>query len=66
MLFVAPVRGMLFVELAKIEDGWLWRSCMAGSMPRVGFGCYDRLVVENVKGRIGNIAGGEESIVWCD
>jgi hypothetical protein len=32
---------------------------MTGSMPRVGFDCYDRLVVENEKGRMGNIVGGE-------
>jgi hypothetical protein len=47
---------MLYVELVKVEDGWLWRSSMTGSMSEVRFGCYDRFVAENVKGRMGNIA----------
>jgi hypothetical protein len=55
---------MLSVELAKVKDGWLWCSGMTGSMSRVGFDCYDRLVVENVKGGMGGIAGGEELIAW--
>jgi hypothetical protein len=53
---VASARGMLSVELAKVEDGWLWHSGMTGSILGVGFGCYDRLVAENVKGRMGNIS----------
>jgi hypothetical protein len=47
------VNGMLSVELMKVEHGWLWHSGMTGSMVGVGFGCYDRLVVKNVKGRMG-------------
>jgi hypothetical protein len=39
---------------------------MTGSMPGVGFCCYDWLVAKNVKGRMANIAGGEEPIAWCD
>jgi hypothetical protein len=35
---------------------------MTGSTPGVGFGCFDRLVVKNVMGRMGNIACGEEPI----
>jgi hypothetical protein len=57
---------MLFVELVKVEDGWLWSSGMTGSMPGVRFDCYDRLVAENVRGRMGNIAGGGEPTAWCD
>jgi hypothetical protein len=57
---------MLSVELAKVEDGWLWHSGMTGSLPEVWFGCYDSLVVENAKGRMGNITGSEEPIAWCD
>jgi hypothetical protein len=57
---------MLYVELVKVKDDWLWHSGMTGSMSGVGFGCYDRLVVENVKDRMGNIASGEEPIAWCD
>jgi hypothetical protein len=57
---------MLFVELVKVEDGWLWCSGMTSSMPEVGFGCYDRLVMENAKGRMGNITGGGKPTTWCD
>jgi hypothetical protein len=63
---VALTRDILSVELAKVENGWLWRSGMTGSMPGVGFCCYDWLVAKNVKGRMANIAGGEEPIAWCD
>jgi hypothetical protein len=63
---VAPVKGMLFVQLVKVEDDWLWHSGMTCCMPGVGFGCYDRLVAESVKGRMGNIAGGGEPTAWCD
>jgi hypothetical protein len=62
----APVNCMLSVELAKVENGWLWRSGMTGSMPGVGFHFYDRLVLENAKGRVGNIAAGGEHTAWCD
>jgi hypothetical protein len=57
---------MLYVELVKVKDDWLWHSGMTGSMSGVGFGCYDRLVVENAKDRMGNIASGEEPVAWCD
>jgi hypothetical protein len=57
---------MLSVEMAKVEDDWLWRNDMTGSMLGVGFGCYDRIGVENAKGKMENIAGGEELIAWCD
>jgi hypothetical protein len=63
---VALVKGMLFVELTKVEDGWLWHNDRIGSMPEVGFDCFDKLVVEKVNDRMGNIVGGEEPIAWCD
>jgi hypothetical protein len=40
---VAPAKGMLSVELAKVEDDWLWHSGMTGRMPGIGFDCYDWL-----------------------
>jgi hypothetical protein len=58
--------GMLSVELVKVEYDWLLRSGMTGRMLGDGFGCYDRLVVENAKGRMENIASGEELIARCD
>jgi hypothetical protein len=63
---VALAKGMLSVELAKVEDGWMWHSGMIDSMLEDGFGCYDRLVVKNAKGMMGNIAGGGEPTAWCD
>jgi hypothetical protein len=53
---------MLFVELVKVEDDWLWRSGMTGNMPEVGFGYFGRLELENAEGRMGNIAGDAEPI----
>jgi hypothetical protein len=62
---VILVEGMLFTELAKVEGDWLWCSGRIGSMPEVGFGCFGKLVVEEVKDRMKNIAGGAEPIAWC-
>jgi hypothetical protein len=66
MWFMALVEGMLFVGLTKVEDGWLCHNDRIGSMPEVGFGSVDKLVVEKVKDRMGNIVGDEEPIAWCD
>jgi hypothetical protein len=56
---------MLFVELAMVEDGWLWCNSRIGSMSEVGFGCFGKLVVEEANDRIRNFAGGEEPIAGC-
>jgi hypothetical protein len=56
---------MLFVELAKVEDDWLWHSDMTGNMPEVEFGYFGRLGLENADGRTGNITGYAEPIAWC-
>jgi hypothetical protein len=57
---VALAKGMLSVELAKVDDCWLWHSGMTGCMPGDGFGCYDMFMAESTKGRMGSIAGGGE------
>jgi hypothetical protein len=62
---VALAEGMLSVELAKVEDDWLWSSGMTSNMLEVGFGYFGRLGLENAKGRTGNIAGDAEPISWC-
>jgi hypothetical protein len=62
---VALLEDMLFVELAKVMDDWLWHSGMIGNKPRLGLGCFGRLVVGNVKGMMENITGGGEPIAWC-
>jgi hypothetical protein len=56
--------GMLFVELAKDEDDWLWHSGMTGNMPEHGLGCFGRHAVEKAKGKMGSIGGGEEPTAW--
>jgi hypothetical protein len=61
---VALLEGMLFVELVKVEDGWLWHSDMTGNKPRVRLGCFGRLFVEKAKGKIESIGGGGEAIAW--
>jgi hypothetical protein len=65
VIYVAG-EGMLFVELVKVEDGWLWCNGRIGGIPEVGFGCFDKLVVEKAKDRTGSIVDGEEPIAWCD
>jgi hypothetical protein len=52
---------MIFGELTEAEDGWLWRSNMAGSKPELGLGCFGRIVVETTKGRMESISGGEST-----
>jgi hypothetical protein len=37
---VALLEDMLFVELEKIVDGWLWHSDMIGNKPGLGLGCF--------------------------
>jgi hypothetical protein len=65
MLFGELEEGMLSVELAKVEGGWLWRNDMTGSRPNLGLGCLNRLVVETTNGRMESIVGGREPIAWC-
>jgi hypothetical protein len=48
-------QGMLFVELAKAEDGWLWRSDKIGNKLELEVGCFGKLVVERAKGTMENI-----------
>jgi hypothetical protein len=66
MLFVELAEGVLFVELVKVEDGWLWHSGMISSMPEIGFGYLYKPVVKKSKDKMGDIIGGEEPIAWCD
>jgi hypothetical protein len=40
----------------------LWHSGMIGNKPGLGLGCFGRLVVRSVKGRMESIAGDGESI----
>jgi hypothetical protein len=54
---------MLFVELVKIADDWLWHSGRIGNMPDLGY--FGNLVVERAKDRIENIIGSEGPIAWC-
>jgi hypothetical protein len=56
---------MLYVELAEVGDGWLWRSDMIDSMPEVELGCFGVFEVERVRDRMVSIAGGWETTAWC-
>jgi hypothetical protein len=62
MRFVTSARGMLFIELANVEDYWLWHSGMTGNILEVGFDYFGRLGLENAEGMTGNIAGEAEPI----
>jgi hypothetical protein len=57
---VALPEGMLFVELARVVNGWLRHSDMIHNKPGLEFGCFGKLAVKNAKGRMENIAGGRE------
>jgi hypothetical protein len=41
---------MLFVELVKAENCWLWHSGRIDNKPELGFGCFGKLVEK--EGRI--------------
>jgi hypothetical protein len=56
---------MLFVELVKVVDDWLWHSDMIDNRSGLGLDSFDRLVVENAKGKMQSIIGDGESIAWC-
>jgi hypothetical protein len=64
MLSVELGQGILFVELAKIVGGWLWRNDMIGNRSELEFGCLDRLVAETAKDRMESIVGGRVPIAW--
>jgi hypothetical protein len=50
----------LFVELAKVEDGWWWHSGRISNRPELGCGYVGMYVVEIAKDKM-SIAGGEGS-----
>jgi hypothetical protein len=64
MLSVEPVDGMLFVELAKAIDDWLWHNGRINNMLEVGLGYFGKLVVERAKDRMENVASSEGAIAW--
>jgi hypothetical protein len=49
--------GRLFVELAKVEDGWWWCSGMIGNLLEILSGNFGMLVLDNAEGRMQNVAG---------
>jgi hypothetical protein len=65
MLSVKIVRDMLFIELAKVADGWMCRSGWIRNMPEVRLGCSGKLAMERANDRIKNIASGEGATAWC-
>jgi hypothetical protein len=59
------LEDMLFVELVKVVDDWLWRSGRIGNMPEVGHGYFGMLVVETAKDKMKNIVNSDGPIAWC-
>ena len=53
------------MELAKVRDGWGWRSGMIGSMLKVRSENFGMLVLDNANGIMRNVAGCVEHIAWC-
>jgi hypothetical protein len=64
MLSVELARGMLYVELVKVVDGWLWRNDRIDNIPVVGLGYFGKLVVTRVKDTMKNTTDTEGSIAW--
>jgi hypothetical protein len=65
-VFLALLEDMLlFVELTKVEDGWLCHNGMIGTKPKLELDCFGRLAVGKVKDNMENIAGGGEPIASC-
>jgi hypothetical protein len=60
---VALPEGILFVELAKVEDCWLWHSDMISNKLEPGLGCFRRLAVERANGKMESVGGGGP-IAW--
>jgi hypothetical protein len=64
ILSVEPVGGMLFVELMKDVDGWLWCNSRIDNMPEFVLGYSGKLVVERAKDMMENTTNSEGLIVW--
>jgi hypothetical protein len=63
--FAKLLEDMLFVELAKVVDDWLWCSGRIGNMLEAGLGCFGKLTVERVKDRMESIVVSEGPTAWC-
>jgi hypothetical protein len=61
---VVLTEGMLFVELANVEDGWLWYNGRIGIRPELEFDYFGKLV-ERAKCRMGNIDCEEVANATC-
>jgi hypothetical protein len=57
---------MLYVELANVTGDWMWHSGRIDNMPEVRLGWFDKLMLEKVNDKLGNIGGGGWLIAWCD
>jgi hypothetical protein len=66
MLFVKLAGGMLFVELMNDVGDWLWHSGRTDNWSELDLDFFGGLVAERARGRIENIDGGADPIVWCN
>jgi hypothetical protein len=64
---VGLIGGMLFVELAKARDGWLWHNDRIDKkLELVPDCCLVEFVADRAKGMMGNIDGAVMPITLCD
>jgi hypothetical protein len=63
---VELAEGMLFVELMKTGDDWLWHSDRTDNKPELFLGCLGEFVAEKVRGRTKNIGYEVMPIALCD
>jgi hypothetical protein len=47
---VVLAEGILFMELAKVEGDWLWRSGRTGTKPELGFDYFGKLAMGSAEG----------------
>jgi hypothetical protein len=58
--------GMLFVELVKVMNDWLWHSDRIGNKPDLGLSCLGKFVVERAKRKMGSPGYDVRAIALCD
>jgi hypothetical protein len=58
MLSIELGEGMLSVALVKVVDDWVWHDGRIDNTSEVGFGWFDKLMLEKVRDKMWNTSGG--------
>jgi hypothetical protein len=57
---------MLSLEMVRVADDWVWGNDKIDNTSKVGFGWFDKIMLEKAKDRMGNVGGGGGPIALCD